>query len=242
MNTVTILAFTFSAAAFGVSVFSLALNPTFRHRIRSYGDNINTSLIKSDALLDQRSFFQSALRTMTLALETGEASHAEAALRVVRLLVGNPILCASPVLPDMQLAQYEASVETGTVWVVSADESIEFAYPELGGNFSSVVSANLLRGVTYRYLVPASEATRERRVAIREGFGNIDIRFLNRAYWDKAEEFASEFVIYESGTSLEDASGFFLYPGSTPKRWIRMDQHSVRSRLSDAKVQWELSD
>jgi hypothetical protein len=201
------------------------------------------SYIDANVLSDQRSFFQSALRTMTLFLESGSDETLDSGKKVVRLLTSTPLLAASPVISDNELSRFESETEAHIIWIVTSNESIEFSYPSPGGEFSAVILQNVQRGIEYRYLVADSPRVQERRRSIVEDFRGIQIRLFDDAYWRGADRAADEYVLYSSSKAEKSAQvvGYYLYPRSNPRRWIRMDDESAYARLHDTEAQWALS-
>jgi hypothetical protein len=237
------LALVLSIVALLVSAFHLSLR--LARTTEDAASPNHLVYISESVLLDQRSFLQAAMRTMALHMESDSPESRDAARRVVQLLTGSPLLVASPIVPDVELAHIERRVDAKVIWIVSGDDEIEFAYPELGGAFSAVVMDNLSRGIKYRYLVPDSLRSRQRKAAIAEDYPAIEVRFLDQSYWNRADRLVEEYIIYDSGNGAgrarDETSGYYLYPRSNPRRWIKMDNDSAFSRLRDAQAQWELS-
>lgn len=239
---ITTLALVLSLAAILLTIYQLALRVI---RKADYGKHLNhASYINTNVLNDQRSFFQSALRTMILSLESGSDETLASAKKVVRLLTSTPQLTASPVISDAELSRLEGEVEADIIWIVTSNESIEFAYPSPGGEFSAVTLQNTKRGIEYRYLVADSPRAQERRRAIVEDFRGIQIRLFDDADWSDTDRAADEYILYSSNEARNRISvtGYYLYPRSNPRRWIRMDDESAYARLRDVETQWELSD
>jgi len=201
------------------------------------------SYINADVLGDQRSFLQAAVRTMTLSLDSTADEARDAARKVARLLSSTPILAVSPVISDNELSGIERQVVSDIIWIVTSNEAIEFAYPTLGGEFSAVIEQNVRRGIEYRYLVADSPRARERRRSIIEDYGGIEVRLFDRVYWRDADRAVDEYVIYQARDERKSskATGYYLYPGSNPRRWIKMDDQSAYARLHDAEAQWVLN-
>jgi hypothetical protein len=238
---ITTLALVLSLVAILLTIYQLALGLI---RKADSGKQLDrASYIDINVLNDQRSFFQSALRTMTLFLESGSDENLASAKKVVRLLTSTPTLAASPVISDGELSRLEGETEANIIWIVTSNESIEFAYPSPGGEFSAVTLQNVQRGIEYRYLVADSPRAQERRSAIVEDFRGIQIRLFDDAGWSDADRAADEYILYSSSETRNDISvtGYYLYPRSNPRRWIRMDDDSAYARLRDAETQWELN-
>jgi hypothetical protein len=233
-----IIALVFSSAALASVIFQVSLSALRRSHASAV--NSDALYLNSEVLVDSRSFLQSALRTLSMHLESGTDESRVAAQRVVRLLSGSPVLAASVVLSDSQLSKIEEDMQSGTVWIVTSNEAIEFAYPTVGGQFSSIIESNIARGVDYHYLVIDSPKARERRISISEDFPHIGIRLLDPVYWNEAARAVDEYVIYS--VTENEADGYYLYPASNPRRWIKMDPSSAVARLHDAEAQWSLSE
>ena len=240
MNGGSVLALVLSITALLVSAFQVSLR--IGRKAEESPRLGSDTYIKLDALLDQRSFLQAALRSMVLQLESGTSVTRDAAERTVRLILGNPLLVASPVLPDVELSRLERNTRAEVIWIVTSNEAIEFAYSNLSGTFSSVVIDNLSRGVVYRYLVPRSERSERRRALMSQDYPGIEVRLMNPDDWSREERLVDEYVIYDSrrGDDRAVATGYYLYPASSPRRWIRMDPETAFARLRDLEAQWEL--
>lgn len=235
------LALVLGSAALLVAMYQFALG-----LIRKEGTSKvarQTPNISTDVLGDQRSFFQAALRTIISSIESSTEETRDSARKVVRLLTSTPILAASPVISDKELSNFESKTRVGVIWIVTNNAAIEFAYPTLGGEFSAIITRNVRRGIDYRYLVADSQRARERRQSIVEDFEGIHVRLFDRIYWSDADRAVDEFVIYGSSEDgkAPETIGYYLYPGSNPRRWIKMDDQSADARLHDAEAQWKLS-
>jgi hypothetical protein len=237
---IAIVALVLAVSALFVAAFQLALGLLRKRVIESTPPQI---YIDAAILLDQRSFLQATLRTMALYLEAGTAETRDPTRKVVRLLVSTPILVASPVISDQELSIIERDTQASVIWIVTSNESIEFAYPSLGGEFSAIIAQNVQRGIQYRYLVADSPRARERRRSIVEDFEGIQVRLFDRIYWSDSDRAVDEYVIYGliEGGSPSETVGYYQYPGSNPRRWIKMDSQSAIARLRDAEAQWVLS-
>lgn len=234
------LALVFGASALLLTIYQLALGIIQRKGIEAERRKL---YIDSAVLLDQRSFLQAAFRTLSLYIDTETEEARNSARKIVRLLTSTPILVASPVISDKELSTFERETQAKVIWIVTSNEAIEFAYPTLGGEFSGIITNNVQRGIQYRYLVADSPRARERQRSIVEDFEGIEVRILDRIYWSDSDRAVDEYVIYGSSEDrgIPEVVGYYQYPGSNPRRWIKMDKQSATARLRDAEAQWVLS-
>lgn len=218
-----------------------AINSMRRLRLAARPLDSNEEYIRASALLDARSFLQEALKTIATQMDLEGVSRTSPARRLARLLAGSPILAASQVIADVRLAQIERDLESGEVWIVTNNDAIEFTAPQMGGAFAGAVVSNLSEGLKYRYLVADSMLARERAARIVSDYPAIDIRFIPASYWSPSDRFVDEFVIYVSNNRDPRVQGYYLYPGSSPLKWIEMDQGAANARYGEAQAQWSLA-
>jgi hypothetical protein len=208
---------------------------------------------KAGALADPRSCFQASLELISDTLDAASEARSElahtAALAmrsrmIVRLLEASPAIAFSSVIADRTLADIERVINAKHVWIVSADESIEFEYADPSISFSGVVFDNLRRGVEYRYLsidTPAARDRAHRVLALIDAEGLAErfaVRFLSTDFWSKLHAFTETVVIFDGARS----DVFYLFPDVTPiRRWVQAPEQDAKSRTEDVRATWDLA-
>jgi hypothetical protein len=208
-----------------------------------------------DALADRRSCFQFSLQVISDALDAATAGQLSRAQQsqlarrtrmVLSLLDASPAIAVSVVIEDRMLADLERSTKADCVWIVSADESIEFEYPDPAVSFSGVVFENLSRGIRYRYLSIDTDAARNRaqRLLAITGSqvqeGQFEVRFLSTRYWSTLRAFTDEIVLF---TGRQEATAFYLFPDGKPaRRWVQAPASAARLRADDIRATWDLAE
>ncbi len=92
-----------------------------------------------------------------------------------------------------QIELIEKETDAPEIWVISSDLKDDAA----GGSFQKIVSANLKRGISYRFFVPDSSVIKrgiETLVAHNKKAENLKVTFLNEDYFFLVPVF--DFVIY----------------------------------------------
>jgi len=192
-------------------------------------------------LLDPRSLIQHMLDTVGDHLRNPSDETRVNCDRVVRTMRSAPWLVGSTVITDNELADIEALDGWANVYIVSSHEEIEFVYPAVGPSFASAIHANLEAGVRYRYLVPDLPATVDRARSLMAEFPGLEIRHLPADYWRTFTETIEELVVYEPDRDRSDlrCRAYYQYPGSSPLKWITVDEGSAQARLHDVRRLWE---
>ncbi len=134
---------------------------------------------------------------------------------------------------EAKLIEYEGTVNTKTVWVITPDLAKDGEPGESA--FQDVVRHNLRRGVQYTYIYPDNELTRAREVGLRMLFRGHQ-KLLTRCVLP-GEDFAklaiAHMVIYNP--EMDNARGsttvFLEAPVGGPPHWVRIQDRKAAVKL-----------